>query len=327
MAVLIKCLLLMVLFLSWPGLGKAAQRREYNIAAQFVIWSYNSQHEELPRSLKSNLGYKKIVYREYEEDFKTEKPRNELLGKHWLLGPLVHAEIGDTLIINFRNYADRPLSIHPQCAVYSKPLESSSCIARSSCIEEQDEAVPPGQMRTYVWKVTAEIGPKKADPPCLTYAYYSHVNMVADFNSGLIGALLICKEGSLHENGTQKLFDREYVLMFAVFDESKSWENGASLMYTINGYANGTLPDVQACAYDRISWHLIGMCSTPEIFSIHFNGQTLEQNKHRVSTVSLVAGAAATANMSVSVTGRWLLSSLLAKHQEGKDTLIKPAVV
>lgn len=38
------------------------------------------------------------------------------------------------------------------------------------------------------------------------------------------------------------MFDREYVLMFAVFDESKSWKKETSLMYTINGYANGTLP-------------------------------------------------------------------------------------
>lgn len=48
--------------------------------------------------------------------------------------------------------------------------------------------------------------------------------------------------GSLNEDGTQKLFDREHVLLFAVFDESKSWKKETSLMYTINGYANGTLP-------------------------------------------------------------------------------------
>ncbi|XP_026517189.1 coagulation factor V-like, partial [Terrapene carolina triunguis] len=150
--------------------------------------------------------------------------------------------------------------------------------------------------------------------PCLTYIYYSHENMVMDFNSGLIGALLICKKGSLKEDGTQKLFDREYVLMFAVFDESKSWQKSTSLLYTINGYANGTLPDLGACTYDNISWHLLGMSSKPEIFSIHFNGQVLEQNRRKVSTVSLVGGASTTANMTVSQKGRWLISSLVQKH-------------
>ncbi|TFJ95892.1 peptidase M3 [Platysternon megacephalum] len=121
-------------------------------------------------------------------------------------------------------------------------------------------------------------------------------------------------EGSLKEDGTQKLFDREYVLMFAVFDESKSWQKSTSLLYTINGYANGTLPDLGACTYDNISWHLIGMSSKPEIFSIHFNGQVLEQNRRKVSTVSLVAGASTTVNMTVSQKGRWLISSLVQKH-------------
>lgn len=30
--------------------------------------------------------------------------------------------------------------------------------------------------------------------------------------------------------------------MFGVFDENKSWQGSASLKYTINGYADGTLP-------------------------------------------------------------------------------------
>lgn len=50
--------------------------------------------------------------------------------------------------------------------------------------------------------------------------------------------------GSLNEDGSQKLFDKEYVLMFGVFDENKSWQRSASLKYTINGYTDGTLPGI-----------------------------------------------------------------------------------
>ncbi|KAL7983435.1 hypothetical protein Chor_000311 [Crotalus horridus] len=312
-----KCLLLM--FLGWMGLKycqvNAAQLREYRIGAQLEDWDYNLQPEGLSRLSESDLAFKKIVYREYEVDFKQEKPRDELSG---LLGPTLRGEVGDILIIYFKNFATQPVNIHPQSAVYNKWSEGSSYSDGTSGMERLDDAVPPGQSFKYVWNITAEIGPKEADPPCLTYAYYSHVNMVRDFNSGLIGALLICKEGSLNANGTQKLFNREYVLMFAVFDESKNWYKKSSLQYTVNGYANGTLPDVQACAYDHISWHLIGMSSGPEIFSVHFNGQTLEQNHYKVSTINLVGGASVTANMSVSRTGKWLISSLVAKHQQGK---------
>ncbi|XP_005294581.2 coagulation factor V-like [Chrysemys picta bellii] len=308
-------LLLMLLGLWWPGLAwhrvGAAQVREHYIAAETTSWSYRPQSKEQSRLDKSEPVFKKIAYREYEADFQTAKPRDTFSG---LLGPTLRAEVGDTLVVHFKNMANKRLSIHPQGIAYNKLSEGSLYADRTSSFEKLDDAVPPGLVYKYTWEITAEIGPKEADPPCLTYIYYSHENMVMDFNSGLIGALLICKKGSLKEDGTQKLFDREYVLMFAVFNESKSWQKSTSLLYTINGYANGTLPDLGACTYDNISWHLIGMSSKPEIFSIHFNGQVLEQNRRKVSTVNLVGGASTTANMTVSQKGRWLISSLVQKH-------------
>lgn len=69
------------------------------------------------------------------------------------------------------------------------------------------------------------------------------------------------------------------------------------------------------------------MSSKPEIFSIHFNGQVLEQNRRKVSTISLVGGASTTANMTVSQKGRWLISSLVQKHLQGKGTSVQVAVI
>uniref|UniRef100_A0A6J0SW27 Coagulation factor V n=1 Tax=Pogona vitticeps TaxID=103695 RepID=A0A6J0SW27_9SAUR len=314
LVLIFKCLLMFLDF-GWQGVGnpraEAARLREYYIVAQVTSWNYSSSVEELSSLPKSDPLFKKIIYTEYEADFKTEKPRNGLSG---LLGPTLRAEVGDTLVVHFKNLASKELNIHLQGILYTRWSKDSSYFDGISQTGRLDSAVPPGKTYKYVWEVTTEAGPREADPPCLTYSYYSHINMVQDYNSGLIGPLLICKEGSLNEDGTQKLFDKEYVLMFGVFDESKSWQKAPSLVYTINGYANGTLPDVQACAYDRISWHLMGMSSGPELFSIHFNGQTLEHNRYKVSTVNLVGGASATANMSVSKTGRWLISSLVAKH-------------
>ncbi|XP_074450992.1 coagulation factor V isoform X3 [Larus michahellis] len=307
--------LLLLLGSWWPDSEKqvvgAVKVREHYIAAQITSWTYKPESEEKSRLEHSESVFKKISYREYEVDFKREKPANIFAG---LLGPTLRAEVGDTLVVHLKNMADKPVSIHPQGIVYNKNAEGSLYDDRTSSAEKRDDAVLPGQIYTYVWDITEEAGPREADLPCLTYAYYSHENMSMDFNSGLIGALLICKEGSLNEDGSQKLFDREYVLMFGVFDENKSWQRSASLKYTINGYADGTLPDLEACAYDNISWHLIGMSSKPEIFSIHINGQSMEQRHRRVSTVNLVGGASTTVNMTVSEEGRWLISSLVQKH-------------
>ena len=307
--------LLVVLGTRWAGWGshqaEAAQLRQFYVAAQGILWNYHP--EPTDPSLNSIPSFKKIVYREYEQYFKKEKPRSSNSG---LLGPTLYAEVGDVIKVHFRNKADKPLSIHPQGIKYSKFSEGASYADHTFPAERKDDAVAPGEEYTYEWIVSEDSGPTPDDPPCLTHIYYSYENLTQDFNSGLIGPLLICKKGTLTEDGTQKMFDKQHVLLFAVFDESKSRSQSPSLMYTINGFVNKTMPDITVCAHDHVSWHLIGMSSGPELFSIHFNGQVLEQNQHKVSTVTLVSATSTTANMTMSPEGRWIVSSLIPKHYQ-----------
>lgn len=51
----------------------------------------------------------------------------------------------------------------------------------------------PGGYYKYIWDISPKDGPTSSDPECLTYSYSSQVDPVRDVNSGLIGALLICK--------------------------------------------------------------------------------------------------------------------------------------
>ncbi|ERE72503.1 coagulation factor V [Cricetulus griseus] len=328
--------ILVVLGTSWAGWGshpaEAARVRQFYVAAQGILWNYHPEHTD--PSLNSKPSFKKIVYREYEPHFKKEKPRSSISG---LLGPTLYAEVGDTMKVHFKNKADKPISIHPQGIKYSKFSEGASYPDHTFPAERMDDAVAPGGEYTYEWVISEDSGPTPDDPPCLTHIYYSYENLTQDFNSGLIGPLLICKKGTLTEDGTQKMFDKQHVLLFAVFDESKSWSQSPSLMYTVNGFVNRTMPgntgamhhsarpvspvpwsysfckevqqinqkepclegnadqthlragtDITVCAHDHVSWHLIGMSSGPELFSIHFNGQVLEQNQHKVSTITLI---------------------------------------
>uniref|UniRef100_A0A452UTF8 Coagulation factor V n=1 Tax=Ursus maritimus TaxID=29073 RepID=A0A452UTF8_URSMA len=253
--------------------------------------------------------------------------RSQKWCRHWnyfrkggLLGPTLYAEVGDIVKVHFKNKADKPISIHPQGIKYSKFSEGASYSDHTFPVEKMDDAIAPGQEYTYEWKISEDSGPTHNDPPCLTHIYYSYENLIQDFNSGLIGPLLICKKGTLTEDGIQKMFDKQHVLMFAVFDESKSWSQSSSLMYTVNGYVNGTMP---VCAHDHVSWHLIGMSSGPELFSIHFNGQVLEQNHHKISAITLVSATSTTANMTMSPQGKWIISSLIPRHfQAGMQAYI-----
>lgn len=143
--------------------------------------------------------------------------------------------------------------------------------------EKEDDVVQPNCEHVYSWEVTPEVSPQPSDPKCLTHTYISHQNVVEDYNSGLIGTLLICKPGtqegvaillpvsyfaskwmtvdsvpvaagSLDESGQQIGVHQEYTFLFGVFDEteSKYKTNSVSsdnnVKYTINGFTQGALP-------------------------------------------------------------------------------------
>lgn len=85
--------------------------------------------------------------------------------------------------------------------------------------------------------------------------------------------------------------------------------------------------DVSVCAHASVSLHLLGMSSEPEVFSVHMNGQVLQQAGHKVSSVGLISGSSTTASMVSLHTGRWLLSSHIVKHMEGKSSTHHRSIV
>ncbi|XP_072901602.1 coagulation factor V isoform X2 [Hemitrygon akajei] len=269
-------------------------------------------------SSEETESFLKAVYKEYHDsDFTREK-----VGPEWrgLLGPTLRAEVGDVLKVHFKNKASLPFNIRPQ-GISNVKLADEFIYGNRILFESSEELITPFQEHTYEWNITEEVGPTSSDPQCLTYTYSSDVDIVKDRHAGLIGALLICKPGSLNDNGQQNEFHAEFVLLFSVFDESKSLYNEKNTpikMYSINGFTNGTLPELSADVYGMISWHLIGMSYDPEIFSVHFNGQVLLQNNHKVSSISLIPGSSITAEMFPSEVGKWLVSSQVQHHRQAE---------
>ncbi|XP_056088864.1 coagulation factor V [Rhinichthys klamathensis goyatoka] len=311
---------------SWPGAlcGLAllaflchcatAVERRYYIAAVNINWDYTSAGQQ-----RTGPSYKKVVYREYNEGF--TQPKTHPLSSG-LLGPTLRGQEGDTIIVTFKNMADHPCSIHPHGIAYEKQSEGSSYFDNTSLLEKMDDIILPGQEHTYYWEVTSEVTPTAADPPCLTYTYLSHYDIVKDYNTGLIGTMLICKKGTLDSSGNQIHFHQEAVLLFGVFDESKSWystgdpQRTQDVKYTINGYTNGSVPDLDICAHSKVSWHLLGMSSEPELFSVHFNGQVLLHDGHKTSAVGIISGTGTSASMTGIHPGHWLFSSHISRHLE-----------
>uniref|UniRef100_A0A8C2BMR5 ferroxidase n=1 Tax=Cyprinus carpio TaxID=7962 RepID=A0A8C2BMR5_CYPCA len=317
---------------SWPGApyGLAilaflcncatAVERRYYIAAVNINWDYTSAGQQ-----RTGPSYKKVA--------KTHPLSSGILNikddvfvstlkSMWLLGPTLRGQEGDTIIVTFKNMADHPCSLHPHGIAYGKQSEGSLYFDNTSLCEKEDDVILPGKEHTYQWEVTSEVTPTAADPPCITYTYLSHFDIVKDYNTGLIGPMLICKKGSLDDSGNQLHFHQEAVLLFGVFDENKSWyttggpEQAHKVKYTINGYTNGSVPDLDICAHSKVSWHLLGMSSEPELFSVHFNGQALVHDGHKTSSVGIISGTATSASMNGIHPGRWLISSHISRHLE-----------
>lgn len=299
--------------LSFLSQCATALERHYYIAAVNINWDYTTNGTQSVGPI-----YRKTVYREYDPGFKKAKTTP------WsgLLGPTLHGQVGDTIIVTFRNMADHPCSIHSHGIAYGKQSEGALYFDNTSQFEKEDDVIFPGKEHTYYWEVTPEVAPHAADPPCVTYTYFSHNDIVKDYNTGLIGTLLICKNGSLDESGKQVHFHQEFTLLFGVFDESNTWYSKRdaplqeNVKYTINGFTNGTVPDLNVCAHSKVTWHLIGMSSEPELFSVHFNGQVLQQSGHKVSSIGIISSTATSAEMVAIYPGRWLLSSHISKHLE-----------
>uniref|UniRef100_A0A7N8X3W3 Coagulation factor VIII, procoagulant component n=1 Tax=Mastacembelus armatus TaxID=205130 RepID=A0A7N8X3W3_9TELE len=331
----------LLLLLLYCSVGEAQDRapavREYYVAAVEIGWDYIYNVDPASdQRRRSNIPQKyiKAVYREYTDStYTVPKPRPAWAG---IQGPVIIAQAGDRVVVHFKNLASQPFSISPIGITYWKQSEGAGYDDATAGQEKKDDAVSPGGYYEYVWDISPKDGPTTSDPECLTYSYSSQVDPVQDVNSGLIGALLICKSSAFTVEGQRR--NPAFVLLFAVFDETKSWygEVGARFSrekfkktrsrkqyHTINGYVNSTLPGLTVCqGHNRVFWHLIGMGSTPEIHSIKFQDHTLQVLSHRKVTVEMTPMTFITAEMRPASTGRFLISCEIQAHQnDGMNAL------
>ncbi|XP_014392935.1 PREDICTED: ceruloplasmin-like isoform X2 [Myotis brandtii] len=327
----------------------------YYIAAEKTLWNYapsgidfftgkpltaagcksQTYFEQGPTRIGGT--YQKLVYREYTDaSFQTQKAREDHLG---ILGPVIKAEVGDTLKVTFYNNGPLPLSIQPHGLLYSKGNEGSYYKTPGGSIPPASSHVNPGTTFVYTWQVPRDVGPTSTDPNCLTWLYYSSVYGKKDTNSGLVGPLLVCRKGSLGKDGKQKGIDKEFYLLATVFDENESHlldenirtfttepENvdkedqsfqDSNLMYSINGYMYGNLPGLDMCLGDNISWHVLSVGSQQDLHGIYFSGNTFISAGERGDTTALFPHTSKTLLMTPDSTGIFDVVCLTSQHYQG----------
>ena len=221
----------------------AGRVRTYYVAAEETEWDYAPLGTDImtgkpfegtsaayakPGPNRIGNVYRKAIYREYTDaTFATRKPRppqDEYLG---VLGPVLRAEVGDSIEVVFKNNASRPYSMH----VPDESLRPRHSAGTGVTVDADgfvtdgvpEDTVAPGAMSTYEWDVPERAGPQLGDPSSIVWVYYSRVTESKDVASGLVGGIIVTRRGQANADGTPKDVDREIVALFTAFNENLSW--------------------------------------------------------------------------------------------------------
>jgi len=325
--------------------------RIYFIAADEVDWDYTPHGRNLtglPRFETSESDsatttghriYHKAIFHEYTDaNFKQLKPRPSEWEHLGLLGPLIRAEVGDSIRVIFRNNTHLSVSMHPHGLEYKKDAEGASYNDGTKGTVKADDKIAPGTTFTYLWTVPERSGPAAMDESSVLWMYHSHFVEGADINTGLVGPIIVTARGKARPDGSPKDVDREFITDFSVFDETESWffERNSSrdpggirlkasdpllreknLLYTINGYIEGNLPLLTMKRGERIRWYLLSNSNEDDVHMAHWHGNTVVWNKMRMDSVYLGPMAMVSADMVPDDIGTWLFHCHVNDHFNG----------
>jgi FtsP/CotA-like multicopper oxidase with cupredoxin domain len=330
--------------------------RVYYIAADELVWDYAPSginqitgkpfdpFQQMftargPQTIGSRS--KKVLYREYTDStfhaLKLRAPDEAYLG---FLGPVLRAEVGDSLRIVFRNNGTHPYSVHPHGVMYDKSSEGAGYQDNTTGARKDDDSVAPGATRTYRWLASERSGPGPMDGSSVLWMYHSHVNESADINSGLIGPMIITARGKAKPNGSPKDVDKEIVVAFAEIDENLSWyfdENIerftlepktvrkaqgptfvdpfglTNLRETMNGFLFGNGPMPTMTMGDHVRWYVMSTTNF-ELHAPHWHGNVVTALGMKTDVLTLGTMGMVVADMIADNPGIWLFHCHVEPH-------------
>jgi FtsP/CotA-like multicopper oxidase with cupredoxin domain len=216
---------------------------EYWIAAIPTTWNVAPNERDAIAHVSfdsSQTTFRTVVYRQYTKDWARPVP-----GPPGLQGPLLHARVGDTILVHFENLDDefnRPHSMHFHGVHYAPGSDGAYIPGFSG----PGANVKPGG--TFTYRLTA--GPDSAG----VWPYHDHSPSMDDsISGGMYGALSILGPGETPP-------DREFVVFF-----------GSQLRFmTIDGRAFiGNTPVFHAKVGQTVQWDVLALGDDFHTFHVH----------------------------------------------------------
>lgn len=356
--------------------ASAGHVRTYYIAAEEVDWNYTPDKKDVMmdqpfdgygkvftehRPDRIGSTYRKAVFHEYaDESFTTPKPRPAGLEHMGLLGPVIRAEVGDTIKVVLFNRASFPFSLHPHGVAYERDSEGAM-YADGMEHPEANGLVPPGQKHTYTWEVRNEAGPGPGEGSSKVWLYHSHNFEPKDVNAGLIGPIVITRKGMARADGTPRDIDHEFFALFMIIDENQSHyieqnmkaniENPdkfdrmkdflpadptgnpdlplgtgyaiSNLKSTINGYMFSNGPLMTMRKGQHVRWYIMTMGIGFNFHTPHWHGNVVKYRGEYMDVLPSIGPAQAlTADMVPDRVGTWMFHCHVDDHMKaGMQTL------
>lgn len=325
--------------------------RTYYVAADPVSWDYAPDKrdritgepfgedakvfvERGPKRIGSR--YEKCLYRGYADDT-FSAPQQRPAGEEYLgyLGPVIRAEVGDTVKVVFKNNCDFPTSMHAHGVRYAKDSEGAPHDDGTGGGDKADDGVEPGKTHTYTWEVPERAGPGPMDGSSAVWMYHSHVDEVGDVYAGLSGFLTVTAKGKAKPDGSPADVDREVFSLYEVTDENSSPLIEANirkyarspkpdvedeefvesnLMHSINGFVYGNGPTVTMRKDQRVRWYLMGMGTEVDLHTPHWHGNTATINGMRTDVANLLPASMFVADLRPDAEGLWQFHCHVGDH-------------
>ena len=218
----------------------------YWIKAVKTKWNIVPTHHDgmMDKKVPGKTTFTALAYQPWAPGF--AKP----LGPPQIPGPLLEAQTGDTIVVNFRNQTGVPVTMHPHGIFYTHDMDG----AYKGKFTEPGGFVENGRTFQYVWE--ARPGTEGA------WLYHDHGPMdPLPVFKGMFGGLIIRKP-------TDPLPNEEFFVFLHSFTPLATGLN--QQFGCINGRAYaGNTPTLRAKVGDTVNWHVFAIDNDFHAFHLH----------------------------------------------------------
>ena len=278
-----------------PEPQPGGQRREYWIGARAVRWNVvpTGRDEWMDHKIPRRRTFTAYVYQRYTAGFASP------IGRPTIPGPTLRAEVGDTLVVNFRNLGGKikqAVTMHPHGVRYTPDYDG----AYQGDFTRIGGFIEPGEEFTYTWEATPDsVG---------VWPYHDHgPNHTINQFRGMFGTIIIRPRGAAVPDSEHVLFMHNFPPQVTGLD---------SILHCFNGHAfAGNAPTIRAKAGQRVAIHV--MVADGNFHTFHIHGHRWKTaGGEFVDCPTVGPNETITAEFLEDNPGRWLYHCHVASHMD-----------